>query len=462
MKRLARSLLFIIVLLLATLGASRAFFSDQETSEGNILAAGAIDLKIDNTCYYNGVATDNCTWGLDDLTDQLFFNFLDIKPSDWEEDTISVHVEDNDAWACMNITLTKNDDNTCTEPELLDDPTCSENDDENDGELAQTVEFVFWGDDGDNVLETDETDIVFKEGTALELFDGSTWRLADSSGNIWDEFNNPLVGGEDYFIGKAWCFGELTLAPIAPGNNSPTANPGILCDGSALNNATQSDIMMADISFSAVQARHNAGFLCGENGEEPCFTKADVMLVLDRSGSINSTELGELKTAAKAFVDALALSADGAHAGEVSFATTASLDAHLTDNGAVVKAVIDALASGGFTNLKDAIDLAAGELENPGDGHDRSDVDSPDIIVIITDGNPNRPEAATAAAEAVAAATAAKAAGATIYVVGVGNDVDTAYLRDEIATSPAHYFEAADFASLSEELEDIAACPNGD
>jgi Mg-chelatase subunit ChlD len=220
--------------------------------------------------------------------------------------------------------------------------------------------------------------------------------------------------------------------------------------------------MMADISFSAVQARHNAGFLCGENGEEPCFTKADVMLVLDRSGSINSTELGELKTAAKAFVDALALSADGAHAGEVSFATTASLDAHLTDNGAVVKAVIDALASGGFTNLKDAIDLAAGELENPGDGHDRSDVDSPDIIVIITDGNPNRPEAATAAAEAVAAATAAKAAGATIYVVGVGNDVDTAYLRDEIATSPAHYFEAADFASLSEELEDIAACPNGD
>src|SRR3989344_3003065 len=181
MRRLIQSALLIILVVVATLRVTSAFFSDTETSEGNILAAGAIDLKVDNTCYYNGLPTEECTWTQSDLADQLFFNFLDIKPSDWEEDTISLHVEDNDAWACMNITLTKNDDNTCTEPEKLDDLSCGNPDpepdaDDLDGEVAQNIQFIFWADDGDNVLEASESDIVFKEGTAQELFDGTIWR----------------------------------------------------------------------------------------------------------------------------------------------------------------------------------------------------------------------------------------------------------------------------------------------
>lgn len=168
MKRILISLSLIGTVGVLAAGISSAFFSDTETSLDNTLQAGKLDLKIDNESYYNGVLNVSTTWELDDLTDQLFFNFLDIKPSDVGEDTISLHVDDNNAWACMSVNMTANDDNTCTEPELLDDTTC-EAPGTGQGELAENLNFIFWADDGDNVLEEGEG--VFKEGSADTLFD---------------------------------------------------------------------------------------------------------------------------------------------------------------------------------------------------------------------------------------------------------------------------------------------------
>ena len=196
------------------------------------------------------------------------------------------------------------------------------------------------------------------------------------------------------------------------------------------------------------------------NGEIGCLEKVDLMLVLDRSGSIDSSELATLKTAAKAFVDALAPSTAGVHIGQASFSTSGTLDLHLTDNATTAKAAIDALLAGGFTNLAEGITLATGELANPGDGHDRTDADSPDYMVIITDGAPNRPtDTATAKAAATVAANAADAAGVEIYVVGVGTSGSTAdYLKNNIATDVAHYFDSSDFGTLEAILEGIAEC----
>lgn len=191
-----------------------------------------------------------------------------------------------------------------------------------------------------------------------------------------------------------------------------------------------------------------------------CLEQADLMLVLDRSGSISPTNLTTLKTAAKAFVDALALSTTGVHAGEVSFSTSATLDVHLTDNAVTVKTAIDALTVGGLTNLEDAILDATAELANPGDTHDRADGSSPDFMVIITDGAPTASNTGgDHAANAAAAAAAAKAAGIEIYVVGVGTTSGTAdYLKLYIATDAAHYFDAAYFDDLGTVLAGIAAC----
>lgn len=462
-----RIILSFVTLLLAAsviIGGTIAFFSDTETSKENEIAAGAIDLKIDNTSYLNHATSSATTWELKDLTpNDLFFNFTDIKPGDEGEDTISIHVDDNDAWACMDMTLTKDDDVDCTEPELLDDPTCSENDDLNDGELGGLLSFLFWTDDGDNVFETHES--VIASGSASSVLD-SNIVLADAvTNNVGGLPGNPLTGGQTYYIGKAWCFGTLTQNPVADNNGiSPIVDSGVLCDGSLLDNASQTDSVMGDISFSAVQYRNNPSFTC--DGTEPSITptptltaclQADVMLVLDRSGSINSGELGQLKTAAKDFVDALGLTPLGIHAGQTSFATNGSLDHILSSNSVTLKAAIDALVSGGFTNLKSGIDLATGELAGV---NDRADITSPDKMIIITDGHPNRPfPSATAPVAAKSSADIAKLAGTEIFVVGVGSDVNTSYLEDDIASpGPGHYFPVSDYSDLETALENLDIC----
>lgn len=269
MKKILGSLTIIGLTLALATGLSRAFFSDTETSRDNTLTAGKIDLLIDNTSYYNGAPNGNTTWTPENLTNHLFFNFTDIKPGDWGEDTISLHVDDNDAWACMKISLTADDDNTCTDPEddAGVDPSCNEPDgDLFDGELGKTLTFIFWADDGDNVLETNEVDKIFKVGTPKSLFTSNNWTISDSVFNIWQGAPSPLVGTQTYFIGKAWCFGALGLNPVATGQGqNPSVNSGITCNGTLNKNDTQTDILTADVEFIATQSRNNSAYVCDPN-----------------------------------------------------------------------------------------------------------------------------------------------------------------------------------------------------
>jgi uncharacterized protein YegL len=187
-----------------------------------------------------------------------------------------------------------------------------------------------------------------------------------------------------------------------------------------------------------------------------CNAKADVMLVLDRSGSIEAGEQTALENAAKAFVSTLNPSLSGIHMGQSSFATVGSLDQVLTDSSVLMNNAIDGLVYNGFTNLFEGISLAHDELTGV---NDRDDSTSPDIMVIITDGNPNEP-GTDQNAEMVAAteADAARTSGIEVFVVGVGSDVDAAYLINNIADDPSHYFAVADFTELQAVLEAIANC----
>jgi len=184
-----------------------------------------------------------------------------------------------------------------------------------------------------------------------------------------------------------------------------------------------------------------------------CGDQADVMLVLDRSGSIDSTELVTLKTAAHAFVTALNPDG-GVHMGQSSFATYGTLDLQLTGDQAAINAAIDTLSSGGWTNLYEGLDLAQDELVSV-----RGRAIAPNVMVVVTDGNTNQPpDEANARAVAAAEAAADKAAGTEIYVVGVGGDVDATYLINNIATDASHYFSAGDFDDLQAILQALANC----
>src|SRR3989338_4789919 len=143
MKKIYLSLVVVVAATAVVVGATTAFFSDTETSTGNVFTAGSIDLKVDSDChYYNYIGGDSgpnqdgwvdvgCTendlegaagyqngnWSETDLGAHKFFKFSDLKPGDKGEDTISLHVYDNDAWGRVLMDLTQDWDNSCTEPE---------------------------------------------------------------------------------------------------------------------------------------------------------------------------------------------------------------------------------------------------------------------------------------------------------------------------------------------------------
>jgi len=268
-RRIILSGLSIIFSFLLIIGVAIAFLSDSETSTGNILVAGELDLGIDNHSFYNGELNPGTTWRVDyDLSDdppRQFFNFTDVKPGDWGEDTISLHVRTNDAWLCADVTLTSNDENDLTNPETEDgDDTLGPG----AGELAQNINFFWWADDGDNVFEDDETLLPAGPIGNLDVGETVTVALADSQTNIWGD-NGPFPGNSVKFIAKAWCFGETQMTPYVQDGGNLQSGPDdrpVICDGSLLNNITQTDSFTADISFRAVQARNNDGFLCSGQG----------------------------------------------------------------------------------------------------------------------------------------------------------------------------------------------------
>ena len=264
MNRIVLGIVILTFVISATaVGGTAAFFSDIESSEGNVFTAGAIDLRIDNESYYNGDISDTTTWvrpaDLDDLEGPgpngtyLFFNFLDLKPGDEGEDTISIHVDTNEAYACMEMSLNEKLENGIIDPEAKQGDVS-----ENLGELQFGINFMWWLDDGDNVFETHEVPIIT---SSLNNLDGFVVSLSDTSdASLLDE---PLDPGTTYYLAKAWCFGELTLNPVDQNEGaSPLHDPGVLCDGSLVENIAQTDSVGVTLAFSAVQARHNDGFVC--------------------------------------------------------------------------------------------------------------------------------------------------------------------------------------------------------
>lgn len=270
-KKIILSLIIIAVVAAIGVGGTVAFFSDTETSTGNTFTTGGIDLGIDNQSYYNGEFNENTSWLLTyDLDDSkgfgldgkyFYFNFKDLKPGDWGEDTISLHVNNNDAWVCADITLTSNDENDIVEPEA------DLGDTEPEGELAAEINFIWWADDGDNVLEDGERIFFGSDFNLGDLKVDNTYTItiADSNKNIFEENEEPLNGCDDpatctYYIGKAWCFGELI--PTYDGYGDPTQEPGFTCNGELVTNLSQSDSVTADIGFRAIQSINNKNFTC--------------------------------------------------------------------------------------------------------------------------------------------------------------------------------------------------------
>ena len=115
----------------------------------------------------------------------------------------------------------------------------------------------------------------------------------------------------------------------------------------------------------------------------------EIMLVLDRSGSMAGTPITDLKAAARTFVSYLASTQDRDKMGLVSFATSVIVNRPLgTDYVAPITTAINALTASGATNAEDAFDQADG----PGGFTDQSGVPADQrarqALVFFSDGTP--------------------------------------------------------------------------
>lgn len=281
------------------MGGTGAFFNDEETSTGNVFAAGELDLQVDSVAHINGLicfdgrwlpestvewnevneelettgadiptaieeyneefpanvpqAGDNCvgTWTLTDLgPENTFFAFQDLKPGDTGENTISLHVFDNDAYMCAAIHDVANTENDCNEPELgaevdaygAGNETCGDPG-EGEGELAEELTFFVWEDDGDNVYEPNGDD-----ADGVVLVDGADGEGIEGVYPLYTPGTGVFAGGDTQYLGVAWCYG--------------TFNPDGSCNGAPVTNISQGDKLEANMTFYVEQARNNDRFEC--------------------------------------------------------------------------------------------------------------------------------------------------------------------------------------------------------
>lgn len=198
-------------------GGTGAFFSDTETSEGNIFTAGSVTLQInDITHTYNGIDQNNAPIFTDD---GFSFDLSDLKPLDTGEITFELLNGENEAFICAMVEETGNADNTVVDPEL------DLGDDDTEGELGDFLSFSF---------------------------NGQTGSLAEASGQ-WASLGTLAAngtGGNTF----GYCFGDYDGSTCVLSEED--------------DNLAQTDSLTADIEFYAVQTRNNPDFSCDDLNEE--------------------------------------------------------------------------------------------------------------------------------------------------------------------------------------------------
>lgn len=229
----------------AVVGATTAFFNDTETSAGNVLTAGSIDLKVDSFgAIYNGELVQNASWPATNLTGEKFFTVEDLKPADLYNRSISIHAASNPAWLCIGAANLDDQENGINEAEddagdTTDPP----------GELSENVHVLVWKEIiPDLVHQTDEPILV---DSFFDVFADGLMPLRDSTNGM-----GPTSPIQTELLAMSLCGGSHVIAPdIGFGGT-------VSCDGGAMGDKAQTDSLEADLVIYGEQHRNNPNFQC--------------------------------------------------------------------------------------------------------------------------------------------------------------------------------------------------------
>eukprot|EP01128_Nolandella_sp_AFSM9_P001581 TRINITY_DN117_c0_g1_i1.p1 TRINITY_DN117_c0_g1~~TRINITY_DN117_c0_g1_i1.p1 ORF type:complete len:840 (-),score=227.93 TRINITY_DN117_c0_g1_i1:199-2718(-) len=195
-----------------------------------------------------------------------------------------------------------------------------------------------------------------------------------------------------------------------------------------------------------------ASFCVGFTMDTTCSSELDLMLILDASGSVQSSGWRQIIKFSQAIVDRFEISDTAARVGAVQFSSTSTsrLEFGLSSDAATVKSGITSMSypSRARTDIAKGFELANDEMFSSS----RSDANL--VYILLTDGVQNEPEGRPS--DPNVPASVAKTQGVEIFVVGVGADVSPQNLNS-MASDPYgdHVFYAQNFDSLLDLISSI-------
>ncbi|NCC37716.1 MAG: VWA domain-containing protein, partial [Chloroflexia bacterium] len=183
-----------------------------------------------------------------------------------------------------------------------------------------------------------------------------------------------------------------------------------------------------------------------------CTEPLDLMLVLDGSGSISSTNFRQMREFVSNLVSSYTVGPDDARVGIAQFGTQGQgrYELRLADDPSVILARVNAMRQlGGYTDIQEGLQLGREDLAANG----RTGV--PQVIILLTDGAHNQ------GGDPVEEAQLVRDAGMHLFAIAVGSGPNLSQLN-ALTADPQRVFSVSNFASLSTILRQIVgvSCEN--
>jgi len=171
----------------------------------------------------------------------------------------------------------------------------------------------------------------------------------------------------------------------------------------------------------------------------------DVVLVVDRSGSMAGAKFADLRAAIGVFTTTLGTTPVEEFVGLASYSSTATTDVSMTPNLRLIDAAFLTMPVAGFTSISAGMDAGEVVLRT---GRSRGFVDR--TMIVMTDGNHNR------GPEPRLSATRVAADGVVIHTITFGSDADIQRMREVARIGSGRHFHAVTGAELQRIYREIA------